>query len=140
MILDKQMNNIRQIAKQEQYQANHDLYRDMRKNKDKRYKSVAIDFSLVQSVETETECNEVVVEEIDTSVESDTVEDLSRPSSEYPSIMLSYKSDFNYDQGVRAKPGPIKLPDGAIYEGEWLNGKKDGYGILQKRDGLRYEG
>lgn len=35
---------------------------------------------------------------------------------------------------------PITLESGAIYEGEWIDGKKDGYGTQQWIDGTIYEG
>ena len=47
---------------------------------------------------------------------------------------------LKYENTVRVKLGPIKLDDGSVYEGEWLNGKKDGFGILLLNDGSRYEG
>ena len=41
---------------------------------------------------------------------------------------------------VRIKKGPVQLDSGAVYEGEWLNGKRDGKGVLIQMDGSRFEG
>ena len=62
MILDNQLNNMKQVTKEEQYRANIDLYKDWRKCRDFRQaQSVAIpiDFSMVSS--HETDCNDVMV-------------------------------------------------------------------------------
>lgn len=36
--------------------------------------------------------------------------------------------------------GTYTWPDGKMYEGEYRNGKKNGYGIYKFPDGRRYEG
>ena len=36
--------------------------------------------------------------------------------------------------------GPVTLKNGSVYEGEWLNGQRDGYGKHQWQDGSCYEG
>ena len=41
---------------------------------------------------------------------------------------------------VREVRGPITLKNGSIYEGEWLNGMRDGYGVHQWLDGACYKG
>ena len=53
---------------------------------------------------------------------------VSPPSgtSEIGDIMAIISSDPN----MRLKMGAVQLPDGSVYEGEWLNGMKDGEGIL----------
>ena len=40
----------------------------------------------------------------------------------------------------RVKLGPLKLPNGSTYEGEYLRGMKDGYGTLVYADGSKYIG
>ena len=47
-------------------------------------------------------------------------------------------SDFTKD--VRELRPPINLDSGAVYEGEWLNGVRDGQGKQEWLDGSRYEG
>lgn len=41
---------------------------------------------------------------------------------------------------LRVTRPPETLESGAIYEGEWLMGKRDGYGKQDWLDGSRYEG
>ena len=36
--------------------------------------------------------------------------------------------------------GPFQYPDGSNYEGQYLNGKKHGFGVLQTPEGYEYEG
>ena len=36
--------------------------------------------------------------------------------------------------------GPVSLESGAVYEGEWLDGVRDGEGKQEWPDGSRYEG
>ena len=36
--------------------------------------------------------------------------------------------------------GPVQLESGAVYEGEWLDGVRDGYGRQEWPDGSKYEG
>jgi 1-phosphatidylinositol-4-phosphate 5-kinase len=36
--------------------------------------------------------------------------------------------------------GIYKWANGDIYEGYWLNNKREGYGVLKKVDELTYEG
>ena len=57
-------------------------------------------------------------------------------SSEVADIMAIVTSDPN----VRIKMGAVLLPDGSVYEGEWLNGMKDGEGVLISNQGTRYDG
>ena len=47
-------------------------------------------------------------------------------------------TDFTKD--VRELRPPINLDSGAVYEGEWLNGVRDGQGKQEWLDGSRYEG
>ena len=42
--------------------------------------------------------------------------------------------------GKRELKGPTTLESGAVYEGEWLNGQRDGHGKQEWLDGSRYEG
>ena len=44
------------------------------------------------------------------------------------------------DPNVRVTMGPIQLPDGSVYEGQWMNGMKDGQGTLVSAHGSRYDG
>ena len=53
-----------------------------------------------------------------------------------PNAMIDMNHPDNKDmvdmrQGIREVKGPIHLDSGAVYEGEWLNGALDGYGVLQ---------
>jgi len=43
-------------------------------------------------------------------------------------------------QDVRELRPPVNLDSGAIYEGEWLNGVRDGHGKQEWLDGSRYDG
>lgn len=43
------------------------------------------------------------------------------------------------DEG-RVTKGPVTLKNGATYQGQWLNGQRDGYGVQLWPDGSRYEG
>ena len=47
---------------------------------------------------------------------------------------------FQFQQGVRENRGQVALDNGAIYEGEWLNEQRDGYGVQKWLDGSRHEG
>ena len=50
-------------------------------------------------------------------------------------------TDMGDPINVRVKRPPQTFPNnGATYEGEWMNGERDGYGIQQWADGSRYEG
>ena len=40
----------------------------------------------------------------------------------------------------RVKKPPITMPTGAVYEGEWRDNKRDGYGIQSWPDGSKYIG
>ena len=42
--------------------------------------------------------------------------------------------------GKRETFPPVKLKNGAVYLGEWLNGNRDGKGIQEWVDGSRYIG
>ena len=42
--------------------------------------------------------------------------------------------------GVREVRGPVTLESEAVYEGEWLNGLRDGMGKQKWPDGSLYEG
>ena len=46
--------------------------------------------------------------------------------------------DFKKD--VREFRPPVHLDSGAVYEGEWFNGVRDGQGKQEWLDGSRYEG
>ena len=48
------------------------------------------------------------------------------------------KTDYTKD--VREMRPPINLDSGAVYEGEWLNGVRDGHGKQEWLDGSRYDG
>ena len=50
------------------------------------------------------------------------------------------KEAFKYTEGVKERRGPTVLTSGAIYEGEWLNGAREGYGKQDWPDGSQYEG
>ena len=41
---------------------------------------------------------------------------------------------------VRIQKGPVQLDSGALYQGEWMNGVRDGQGKQEWLDGSRYEG
>ena len=45
-----------------------------------------------------------------------------------------------FTKDVRELRAPINLDSGAVYEGEWLNGVRDGQGKQEWLDGSRYEG
>lgn len=47
---------------------------------------------------------------------------------------------FEQNTDERVKKAPITLPTGAVYEGEWKNEMRDGYGKQEWPDGSRYEG
>lgn len=38
------------------------------------------------------------------------------------------ESAWNQNNGQRIRKPPVTLPTGAIYEGEWKNDMRDGYG------------
>ena len=45
------------------------------------------------------------------------------------------------EPNVRVSKGQMRFDNGAIYEGQWMNGKKDGRGILiWANSAWRYEG
>ena len=46
----------------------------------------------------------------------------------------------DYTRDVREMRSPVHLESGAVYEGEWLNGVRDGQGKQEWLDGSRYEG
>ena len=46
-----------------------------------------------------------------------------------------YQETEVYPDTARSKKGPYKFKTGAIYEGEWLNGKREGYGVQTWPDG-----
>ena len=82
MILDNQLNNMKKITEEKQYNANLDLYRDWRKSRQlKKAQSVAIpiDFSMVSN---ETDADVPEVEEVDTSVSQSSESESSEPESE----------------------------------------------------------
>ena len=45
-----------------------------------------------------------------------------------------------FTKDVRELRQPMHLDSGAVYEGEWLNGVRDGQGKQEWLDGSRYEG
>ena len=45
-----------------------------------------------------------------------------------------------FTKDVRELRPPMHLDSGAVYEGEWLNGVRDGQGKQEWLDGSRYEG
>lgn len=44
------------------------------------------------------------------------------------------------DKFGRVTKGSVTLKNGATYQGQWLNGQRDGYGTQLWPDGSRYEG
>ena len=51
--------------------------------------------------------------------------------------------EYNFQMrgnGERVKKPPVNLESGAIYEGEWLDNKRDGYGKQIWPDESKYEG
>lgn len=56
---------------------------------------------------------------------------------------MAYKNDRDYekvDQFGRVTKGPMTLKNGATYQGQWMSGLRDGYGVQLWPDGSRYEG
>ena len=51
-----------------------------------------------------------------------------------------YENNNDDPVGQRIKKNEVTLPNGAKYTGEWLDGKRDGYGVQIWVDGSRYEG
>ena len=45
-----------------------------------------------------------------------------------------------YTKGIREKRDKHVFKNGAEYTGEWLEGKRDGYGFQMWKDGAKYEG
>lgn len=43
-------------------------------------------------------------------------------------------------RGVRVSKQPVTLASGAVYEGEWIDDMRDGYGKQEWPDGSKYEG
>jgi hypothetical protein len=41
---------------------------------------------------------------------------------------------------VKPSQQPVTLKSGAVYEGEWLNQKRHGFGVLKWPDGAVYSG
>ena len=41
---------------------------------------------------------------------------------------------------IRVTRGAVTFPNGAVYTGQWLNGKPDGHGKLVEPNGETYEG
>jgi hypothetical protein len=54
--------------------------------------------------------------------------------SEKPSPSLTH-----LNCSTRTRFGPITLDRGAVYEGDWLMGLRDGYGIQKWSDGSMYK-
>lgn len=54
------------------------------------------------------------------------------------SALLQIQATLN--QNKRVKLGPLKLPNGSTYDGEYYRGVKDGYGTLVYADGSKYIG
>lgn len=50
-----------------------------------------------------------------------------------------YEGNKN-ELGERHGKGKCVWVDGTVYEGEWLNNKKHGYGELKRNDGFLYRG
>jgi len=50
------------------------------------------------------------------------------------------RDSVNDPPNRRIKKDEVTLPNGAKYTGEWLNGKRDGYGVQIWVDSSRYEG
>jgi len=44
------------------------------------------------------------------------------------------------NKGKREKRPPYKFKSGAVYDGEWIDNMRDGYGVHTWADGARYEG
>jgi len=44
------------------------------------------------------------------------------------------------DENGRTTKGPVTLKNGATYQGQWMNGLRDGYGVQMWPDGSKYEG
>ena len=63
-----------------------------------------------------------------------------RPSSNsLETVKVRAPNNFRKEDS-RVKLGPTKLDNGAIYEGEWCKGKRDGKGIMTQADGSKYDG
>jgi hypothetical protein len=46
-----------------------------------------------------------------------------------------------YSSPARVKKGPIDMPDGSVYEGEWtVDGRVEGLGVQTWPDGATYDG
>lgn len=53
---------------------------------------------------------------------------------------LDDADDMELDMGVTSDKALIKSPQGDVYEGSMLNGKKHGYGVLKSANGDLYDG
>ena len=51
-----------------------------------------------------------------------------------------HASESQDEVDIRVYKGATEIKDGSVYEGEWVNGKRDGQGVLIQIDGTRYEG
>mmetsp|Transcript_19622 Transcript_19622/g.14338 ORF Transcript_19622/g.14338 Transcript_19622/m.14338 type:complete len:85 (+) Transcript_19622:293-547(+) len=64
--------------------------------------------------------------------------------SEFENIpIISEHWDYNGDLDEAGRPhglGKCIWPDGSFYEGEWKEGKKDGFGVLSRKSGYYYKG
>ena len=52
----------------------------------------------------------------------------------------TYEGDRHPDTGARHGKGRAELPNGDIYEGEYVDGQRHGKGMYQFRNGARYDG
>ena len=51
-----------------------------------------------------------------------------------------YEYQGDWVEGVKQGTGKITYPDGAVYEGQIVNGQREGQGTLTMPDGLVYVG
>jgi len=88
-------------------------------------------------------------------MEAQTAGQMELPDHSPASHCIVDNSNFNKGSGVpidadnsiiekldggRVLRAPVSLESGAVYEGEWLNGMRDGHGKQQWPDSSRYEG
>lgn len=53
--------------------------------------------------------------------------------------MENYRT-YDYTDAIIRRLGKIEIEDGKIYEGEWMQGKREGFGILYYPNGSKYIG
>lgn len=84
--------------------------------------------------------NDEFLHEEKTQKQEELHQELLSPKGSHTENKELFESKIPMQPGVREKRPPFTYKTGAVYEGEWMDGVRDGHGVQNWPDGAKYEG